>query len=70
MRIGFSSIGDCRFQLVKLMHTFRGGSRINLRVLQNFTKKNDHRNDVICRKIIDSTRSKNAQLGVGVGVQI
>ena len=28
----------------------RGGSRINFRVLQNFTKKIEHRNDVICRK--------------------
>ena len=39
-----------------------GGSRINLRVLQNFAKnKFDHRNDVIYRKVIDSARSKNAQ---------
>ena len=40
---------------------FRGRSRINLRVLQNFTKKIDHRNDVICKKIIDSARSKKVQ---------
>ena len=39
----------------------RGGSRINFRVLQNFTKKIEHRNDVICRKIIDSARSKKVQ---------
>ena len=39
----------------------RGGSRINFRVLQNFTKKIEHRNDIICRKIIDSARSKEAQ---------
>ena len=31
-----------------------GGSRINFSVLENFTKKIEHRNDVICRKIIDS----------------
>ena len=29
----------------------RDGCRINLRVPQNFTKKTDHRNDVICRKL-------------------
>ena len=40
---------------------FRGGSRINFRVLQNFTKQIEHRNDVICRKIIDSARSKKVQ---------
>ena len=39
----------------------RGGSRINFRVLQNFTKKIEHRYDVICRKIIDSARSKKVQ---------
>ena len=39
----------------------RGGSTINFRVLQNFTKKIEHRNDVICRKIIDSARSKKVQ---------
>ena len=39
----------------------RGGSRINFGVLQNFTKKIEHRNDVICRKIIDSARSKKVQ---------
>ena len=39
----------------------RGGSRINFRVLQNFTKKIEHRNDVICRKIMDSARSKKVQ---------
>ena len=39
----------------------RCGSRINLRALQNFSRKNDHRNDVMCRKIIDSTRSKKVQ---------
>ena len=39
----------------------RGGSRINFRVLQNFTKKIEHRNDVTCRKIIDSARSKKVQ---------
>ena len=31
----------------------RSGPRINFRMLQNFTKKYEHRNDVICRKIID-----------------
>ena len=40
----------------------RGGFRINFRVLQNFTKKIEHRNDVICRKIIDSARSQKVQL--------
>ena len=30
----------------------RGGSRINFRVLPKFYKKFEHRNDVICRKII------------------
>ena len=40
----------------------RCGSRIDFRVLQNFTKKIEPRNDVICRKIIDSARSKKAQL--------
>ena len=40
----------------------KGGSRINFRMLQNFTKKKiEHRNDVICRKIIDSARSKKVQ---------
>ena len=39
----------------------RGESRINLRVLQNFTKKIDHRNDIICRNIIDSAKSKKLQ---------
>ena len=29
----------------------RGRARINLRVLQNFTKKIDHVNNIICRKI-------------------
>ena len=33
------------------MTNHRDGCRINLRVPQNFTKKTDHRNDVICRKI-------------------
>ena len=39
----------------------RGGSRINFRVLQNFTKKIEHRNDVICTKIIDSARNEKVQ---------
>ena len=39
----------------------RGGSTINFRVLQNLPKKIEHRNDVICRKIIDSARSKKVQ---------
>ena len=30
----------------------RSGSRINFRVLPKFYKKIEHRNDVICRKII------------------
>ena len=42
-------------------YNVRGGSRINFRVLQNFTKKVEHRNDVTCRKIIDSARSKKVQ---------
>ena len=41
---------------------YRGESRINFRVLKNFTKKKiEHSNDVICRKIIDSARSKKVQ---------
>ena len=40
----------------------RGGFRINFRMLQNFTKKTEHRNDVIYRKIIYSARSKKVQL--------
>ena len=36
------------------IHTIgRGGSRINFRVLKNFTKRNEYRHNVICRKIID-----------------
>ena len=45
----------------KQYNNIRGGSRINFRVLQNFTKKIEQRNDVICRKIIDSARSKKVQ---------
>ena len=47
--------------LRKLLDSISGGSRINFRVLQNFTKKIEHRNDAICRKIIDSARSKKIQ---------
>ena len=50
-----------KLDLSKKLYNHRGGSRINFRVLQNFTKKNEHRNDVICRKIIDSARSKKVQ---------
>ena len=39
----------------------RGGSRINFRVLKNFTKKIEHRNDVICTKIIDLARNEKVQ---------
>ena len=42
------------------MH-IKGGARINFRVLQNFTKRIEHRNDVICRKNIDSAKSKKIQ---------
>ena len=40
-------------RLIYLFHfhrTTRGGSRINFRVLQNFTKKIENRNDVIMQK--------------------
>ena len=49
---------------------FRGGSRINFRVLQNFTKKIEHRNDIICRKIIDSARSKKVQFAYSRGANL
>ena len=49
----------CKHAVKKL--PFRGGSRINFRVLQNFTKKIEKGDDVICRKIIDSARSKKVQ---------
>ena len=40
----------------------RGGSRIKFRVLQSFTRKTEHRNDVICRRMIDSARSKKVEV--------
>ena len=49
------------FENFRNMCFIRGGSRINIRVLQNFTKKIEHRSDSICRKIIDSARSKKVQ---------
>ena len=49
-----------QIQLSKVILS-RGGSRINLRVPQNFTKKTDHTNDIICRKIMDSAKSKILQ---------
>ena len=47
----------CKFKFI----IYKGGSRINFRVLQNFTKRIERRNDEICRKIIDSARSKKVQ---------
>ena len=45
----------------KIIMHIKGGARINFRVLQNFTKRIEHRNDVICRKNIDSAKSKKIQ---------
>ena len=44
-------------QQILLIDVLKDGSRTNFRVLQNFTKNIDHRNYVICRKVIDSARS-------------
>ena len=52
---------NSRVVKTKNRRIIRGGSRINFGVLQNFTKKIEHRNDVICKKIIDSARSKKVQ---------
>ena len=50
------------FVLIKNEVNGRAGSRISFRVLQYFAKKNEHRNDVVCRKIIDSARNKKVQV--------
>ena len=44
---------------------------INFRVLQYFTKKNEYRNNVICRKIIDlETYSFDYSRGTDLKVQL
>ena len=48
--------------LIRFTMASGGGSRINFRVLQNFIKKIENRNDVICRKITDLARSDKVQV--------
>ena len=54
-----SAMANDAFSLIQYMYSqhiidkaTRGGSRINFRVLPKFYKKIEHRNGIICRKII------------------
>ena len=60
-RCGFFNPLEIIIYIFHSVLSIRDGSRINFRVLQNFTKKIEHRNDVICRKIKDSARNKKVQ---------
>ena len=48
----------------------RGGSRINFRVLQNFTKKIENRNDITMQKNYRFSKKQEGMVLITVGVQI
>ena len=48
----------------------RGGSRINFRVLQNFTKKTENRNDANMQKNLRFSKKQEGMVLIIVGVQI
>ena len=48
----------------------RGGSRINFRVLQNFTKKIENRNDITMQKNYRFRKKQEGMVLITVGVQI
>ena len=49
---------------------YRGGSRINFRVLQNFTKKIGNRNDITMQKNYRFSKKHVGMVLLTVGVQI
>ena len=49
---------------------FRGGSRINFKVLQNFIKKNENRNDITMQKNYGFSKKQESMVLITVGVQI
>ena len=48
----------------------RGGSRINFRVLQNFTKKVENRNDITIQKTYRFSKKQEGMVLITVGVEI
>ena len=59
---------ESRWMSVELI--CRGGSRINFRVLQNFTKKIENRNDVTMQKNYRFSKKQDGMVLITVGVQI
>ena len=55
---------------IKKRALYRGGSRINFRVLQNFTRKIEHRNDVICRILYIQQEARTYSFDYGMGAEL
>ena len=58
------------YNYVEQFGIFRGGSRINFRVLQNVTKKIENRNDVTMQKNYRFSKKQEGMVLITVRVQI